>query len=660
MSALSNELMAVAMGEQIHYDRYIVDDNGVEFGIVCTRKIDSDDAGIAIEVVSYKDALLYSTIKSAIVQADNPDRLHFLIGYQYEGLDELYELMDIDNCQIVHIPLDKASGSCYARNLCQRLVDDEKYVLHIDPHMRFIKHWDTAFIEFLESKNDPKGFVSAYPCGVTDDECKLPLDHPKFDVAPGMYFMYTRNFVVPWSGNGEYGKLLSQCIGRTESEWASMTFDRQPMISAGYFFGHAIVDKTVKIDPNMWFYGEEYATALRLYTHGFNNYRMSKCYILHKWSHTGRSYQSDAQNQRKLAEYKRVHDLFEGKLYGEYGVGSVRTIAEYEEFSGVTFKDKLVLHHAQLGDFGSDVKVCDKEPVFGQLLISEQSKRLDKFKLRVFIFDVDGHASECMENIKSTSGHPDMLDVHIISKNAVSVKSDMQYKYNDSQSFSDFFWSAFVDIKNDDCYVMCVLSNMRFVNGWYSYYSYTLTGLSSDDVLTSVVSKTMINNYCAGSVPCKIEYTGNNKVVSVDVRKFKVSMSNMATFDAGCRMHSYLSDCFLIAKSSVFFDLIKDSNVSFYAMPWVLSARLFMQGYNLFYGNRTYLYQNVLGDMDKLFPLHDAFREISIVGGKAYSYSRLESPLKAGWRDNMNLANLRSVFAFHSSCGFNFDKMMPM
>ena len=55
------------------------------------------------------------------------------------------------NCKLTYLTESQARGSVFARYLCQKMIEDEKYIFQIDSHMRFVKHWDTKLIEELES-----------------------------------------------------------------------------------------------------------------------------------------------------------------------------------------------------------------------------------------------------------------------------------------------------------------------------------------------------------------------------------------------------------------------------------------------------------------------------------------------------------------------------
>ena len=143
---------------------------------------DNNNDKILILIAAYCDDELLNTVKSALTQADNPDRIYFSICYQSDNLEDYEELKKIKNCRIKYLKASEAKGSCYARYLCKQMIEDEKYVFQIDAHMRFVKHYDTKLIEQLLSLNDPNASISFYPPKCTEEMMKKPVDDKIFDV----------------------------------------------------------------------------------------------------------------------------------------------------------------------------------------------------------------------------------------------------------------------------------------------------------------------------------------------------------------------------------------------------------------------------------------------------------------------------------------------
>ena len=150
---------------------------------------------ILIEIAAYCDDELLNTVKSALIQAKYPHRIHFAICYQSDDLKDYYELKKIKNCKIIYLKKNESKGSVYARYLCQNLITDEKYVYQIDAHMRFVKDWDIKIIQQLLSLNDNKAILSGYPPALTE-EMSTPFAKSELRLLIGWMFDELMLFMV--------------------------------------------------------------------------------------------------------------------------------------------------------------------------------------------------------------------------------------------------------------------------------------------------------------------------------------------------------------------------------------------------------------------------------------------------------------------------------
>ncbi len=102
-------------------------------------------------------------------------------------------------------------------------------------------------------------------------------------------------------------------------------------------------------DPNLYFMGEETSLAARLWTHGWDIYHPNRSLVFHYWPRDyRRTHWDDVEGWADLdaRSRRRVCDLLAGQQSRDgatpapgdrYGLGCVRSLAEYQEFSGVDF-----------------------------------------------------------------------------------------------------------------------------------------------------------------------------------------------------------------------------------------------------------------------------------------------------------------------------------
>ncbi|KYQ99959.1 GlcNAc transferase [Tieghemostelium lacteum] len=243
----------------------------------------------------------------------------------------------------------EAKGPCLARSLTQTLFDNEKYFLQIDSHMRFIKNWDTELIRQLsQCPNPSKSILTCYPMGYT-----LPNEIPtyKYPMLLVATHFSDKDSILRFSG-----KIVQNCNYK------------QPILSrfwvSGFSFSHSSVIKDTPYDPSLdyLFFGEEISMTVRLWTNGYDFYSPTQSIVFHLWK---RDYRPNfRENQKEIDQLKlkeqlekqsqlKVLNLLEGALSSDckYGNGEQRTLEEYQKFSGINFKSKIIDSSAKLGGY---------------------------------------------------------------------------------------------------------------------------------------------------------------------------------------------------------------------------------------------------------------------------------------------------------------------
>ena len=302
---------------------------------------------IFISIASYRDPELESTIKNAIDNSAYPENLYF--GIIHQGLaKELPDLSWVRNKKIVSMHPRDARGAGFARSKAMELYDGEEYFLQIDSHIQFVKNWDSKLINQLnlakiKSMND-KVIISAFP-GMYIRENNKPL-------------------LIPFHKGNEMTYATKQRLSRRKNgAWASYrvdfeTEDEYPeesnTVLAGFIFTLGSIVKDVPYDPEISFFGEELCFAARAWTRGWNIYSPKEFILYHFYGRNGYKKIWKDNNVRpvswaeieKTSENKQKNVLC-GIEQGIYGLGNVRTIEEYEEFVGYSFKKAYNLTNKQ-------------------------------------------------------------------------------------------------------------------------------------------------------------------------------------------------------------------------------------------------------------------------------------------------------------------------
>lgn len=299
---------------------------------------------IFISIASYRDLELVPTLRDAISNAKNAQRLKFGICWQKDDTESLAEFENDSRFKVIKVPYEHSKGTCWARNMIQDLYDGETYYLQLDSHHRFTKDWDDTLIKMLKAlkkKGHKKPLLTAYlpgfdpknePNGRVNDVWNLEFDR---------YLPEGPIFIKP----------------HTLPNWKEL---KEPFpsrfLSAHFIFTLGNWAKEVRYDPYYYFHGEEPSLAARSYTHGYDLFHPHKVIIWHEYIRSGKIKQWDddrewsKKNSISYSRYRHIHGMgneLEGSLTDieKYGFGKERTLEEYEHYAGVKFATRQVHRH---------------------------------------------------------------------------------------------------------------------------------------------------------------------------------------------------------------------------------------------------------------------------------------------------------------------------
>ena len=301
------------------------------------------DSTIFVQIAAYRDKELRPTIENLLRTSRYPNNLHICICHQHhpkDKWDHLDEYKEDPRFTIIDIDSRKAKGACWARWRIQQEYTGEDYTFQLDSHHRFIDNWDVELKKMYQQcklNGSDKPLITAY-IPAYDTDTSEPINNE------------------PWALNFNYfghdGPLHT--IPATLKGWKSMGGPAKArFFSAHFAFADGAFSTDVQHDPEMYFHGEEISLAVRAFTHGYDLYHPHKVIAWHHYGREGNPKHWDDKkdwNKSNQKSYSRVRKLFgiDGEKFGKgeckrkYGFGKVRTLAEYEKYAGVRFKDKHI------------------------------------------------------------------------------------------------------------------------------------------------------------------------------------------------------------------------------------------------------------------------------------------------------------------------------
>ncbi len=273
------------------------------------------------------------------------------------------------NLRVLVMPAREAKGPTVARSLIEtNLYRGEMFFMCIDSHMVMAKHWDKKAIAQLRrcQQQGSKPILTMHPEDwVSRNTARLTWADPEtvdHDADESWYAERPARFLCAGKLQRDSGliELASRPIAKTPVRPLLQMF-WSPCFSFTYASAH--IDVPMDPECHYLFAGEEIGMSVRLWTHGWDFYVPFSCLCLHK---SDRSYRRTFWELGKssIKAEKRIqamigirgHDTVKPPRLTEnirvserYGPGTVRTIAEFEQFANVNFADCHVDKMAVLG-----------------------------------------------------------------------------------------------------------------------------------------------------------------------------------------------------------------------------------------------------------------------------------------------------------------------
>ncbi len=316
---------------------------------------------IFVSIASYRDVQCKETISSMFLNARWPENI--VAGICEQNLVG----SDCETCTIpsafekqvrtIRIRHNEAKGPTFARYLCASLWKNERYFMQIDSHTLFVKDWDEIAIQMFEEEKElyrdgsSMFVISYYPLGfdnISNDMKQVPQICKALINDMGMVSQHGAEMVTP-----EDGKPLVVV----------------PFIAGGFMFTEAKPFlETTPFDPFLdhLFVGEEFLLAARLYTNGWDIVSPSKNIVFHHYTRAGspKFWDSGTRDADSLKRAKYILKLSASRprILNQdmdlYGLGDVRTIDDFWDFTGIDWNSKNVIkdfcHPERNGTYSKD------------------------------------------------------------------------------------------------------------------------------------------------------------------------------------------------------------------------------------------------------------------------------------------------------------------
>lgn len=124
------------------------------------------------------------------------------------------------------------------------------------------------------------------------------------------------------------------------------------LLSANFLFAPGIWVREVPYDPQLYFSGEEPTLAVRSWTHVWDMFGPSEAILWHRYGRSDRRLHWDDHPTwylRDKTSLERYNTVMTGQDYGPYGLGTDRSLIDYQTFSGIDFTNLTLTDAAKTG-----------------------------------------------------------------------------------------------------------------------------------------------------------------------------------------------------------------------------------------------------------------------------------------------------------------------
>jgi hypothetical protein len=286
---------------------------------------------IFVSIAAYRDPELGPTIEDCLTKARRPEQLRFGICWQH-ALEEIAPALFTDpRFQILDVDWRMSRGACWARAEIMKLWRGEDWFLQIDSHHRFVDGWDEKLLAQAAATGSAKPILTTY----------APVFKPgapeSFGTAPTS---------MAFDRFTEDGLVLFR-PAELDPEPRCANPGRARFLSAHFLFAPGRFVEEVPYDPDLYFIGEEISLTVRAFTHGYDLFHPSQIIVWHEYTRAGRpKHWDDHRPQNGVARSwdeldipsrARVRRLLLAPETGRFGCGTLRSVADYEAYAGVSF-----------------------------------------------------------------------------------------------------------------------------------------------------------------------------------------------------------------------------------------------------------------------------------------------------------------------------------
>lgn len=241
----------------------------------------------------------------------------------------------------------ESRGACWARHALQGFHDGEEFTLALDSHHRFAPGWDLTLKRQLADAPSPRPVLTAY----------LPPYRPGAPLA-----LRLRPVILAAGAFRPDGMLAYAPKTLRPLPWQRGPIPAR-FLSAHFTFARGGFLEDCRHDPRLYFQGEEISLTVRAFTHGYDLFHPRVPVARHHYAregqpkhwedhgiHSGKAFGTSVLDHIAKARVRQLLGMEAGDAdLGPYGLGTVRSLDDYQRFAGVDFGRRTLSRAAREG-----------------------------------------------------------------------------------------------------------------------------------------------------------------------------------------------------------------------------------------------------------------------------------------------------------------------
>lgn len=281
---------------------------------------------IFVQITSYKNFDIIPTIKDCINKCSDRNNLYFGVCLQQD--EPVPVELSHPRIKTHLVSPSESLGPGWARSKAQSFYEGQDYVLQIDSGSRFADNWDVELIGALSSTGTPKPIISNFPNRYNPSNGEM--EQPSVSYKTQIY-SFSQYSVLSWPSPMKNVTSISRSV----------------FLNDNFFFAQGQHCRECPYDPSIYSSELESYITLKSFTHGYEFFSHFKPVVWKDYSPRPAHWQDDPNWWVKDITSKETFSSFsEGKTAG---IGNVKSIRDFELYSGIDFKNKRIQRATTMG-----------------------------------------------------------------------------------------------------------------------------------------------------------------------------------------------------------------------------------------------------------------------------------------------------------------------